>query len=196
LYQKWTDAAGKEEPLLVTDQDKSPSDWSSDGRYVLYRNTDPKTGEDLWALPLDGDHKPFPVVRTDFNEQDGQFSPDGRWVAYQSDQSGRVEIYVQPFRGPGAPTQVSSSGGSQVRWGPDGRELFYAAPDNRLMAVPVHTGSKDGHIDFGTPAALFSMGGADVEYIVSRDGQRFLLNPVQPEASVPVAVILNWKPRP
>jgi Tol biopolymer transport system component len=196
LYQKRTDAAGKEEPLLVTAQDKSPSDWSPDGRYVLYRNTDPKTGEDLWALPLDGDHKPFPVVLTDFNEQDGQFSPDGRWVAYQSDRSGRVEIYIQPFPGPGAPTQVSGSGGSQVRWGPDGQELFYVAPDNRLMAVPFQTSSKDGHIDFGTPAALFSMGGADVEYIVSRDGQRFLLNPVQPEASVPVAVILNWKPRP
>jgi Tol biopolymer transport system component len=197
LYQKRTDAAGKEEPLLVTAQDKSPSDWSPDGRYVLYRNTDPKTGEDLWALPLDGDHKPFPVVRTDFNEQDGQFSPDGRWLAYQSNQSGgRVEIYVQPFPGPGAPIQVSSSGGSQVRWRSDGQELFYAAPDNRLMAVPVHIGSKDGHIDFGTPAALFSMGEADVDYIVSGKGQRFLLNPVQPAANVPVAVILNWKPRP
>jgi dipeptidyl aminopeptidase/acylaminoacyl peptidase len=88
LYQKPTDAAGKEEPILVTDEDKSPSDWSPDGRYVLYRNTDAKTGEDVWALPVQGDRKPFPVVQTNFNEQDGQFSPDGRWLAYQSDQSG------------------------------------------------------------------------------------------------------------
>src|SRR5262249_27963343 len=149
LYQKSTEDVGKEEPLLVTEQDKSPSDWSPDGRYLLFQNTDPKTGEDLWALPLQGDRKPFPVVQTNFNEQDGQFSPDGKWLAYQSKQSGRVEIYVQHFPGPGASTQVSTSGGSQVRWRRDGQELFYVTPDSRLMAVPVQIATKDGKIEFG-----------------------------------------------
>jgi serine/threonine protein kinase/Tol biopolymer transport system component len=194
LYQKPADAAGNEEPLLVTDQDKSPSDWSPDGRFVLYQNTDPKTGEDLWALPLEGDRKPFPVVQTTFQEQDGQFSPDGRWLAYQSNQSGRVEIYVQRFPEPDAPTQVSLSGGSQVRWRRDGRELFYVAPDNKLMAVPVRA-SREGQIDFGTPVALFSTG-SGTTYIVSPDGQRILLNVVQAgETPVSIAIILNWKPK-
>jgi Tol biopolymer transport system component len=187
--------AGDEEPLLVTDQEKSPSDWSLDGRYVLYQNTDSKTGEDLWALPMEGERKPFSVVQTNFNEQDGQFSPDGRWVAYQSNQSGRVEIYVQPFPGPGAPIQLSASGGSQVRWRRDGRELFYAAPDNRLMAVPNRGGSKEGPIDFGTPVALFPLGLGATNYIVSPDGRRFLLNQVG-ETPAAVAIILNWKAKP
>jgi Tol biopolymer transport system component len=145
---------------------------------VLYQNTDPKTGQDLWALPVDGDRKPFPIVQTRFDEQDGQFSPDGKWLAYQSNQSGRVEIYVQSFPGSGAPFQVSIAGGSQVRWRRDGRELFYVAPDRRLMAVPIRLTQNTGQIDIGASVPLFSLGaGALVNYMVSPDGQRFLVNP-------------------
>jgi Tol biopolymer transport system component len=124
LYWKPADGTGVEELLLATPQSKSPSDWSPDGRFLLYRSSDPTMGWDLWALPLEGDRKPFPVVQTRFSERDPQFSPDGKWIAYQSDESGRHEIYVQPFAGQGGKSQVSTEGGAQVRWRRDGRELF------------------------------------------------------------------------
>jgi WD40-like Beta Propeller Repeat len=193
LYEKSMDGSGDEKPLLVTDQDKTPSDWSPDSKFVLYRNTDPKTGSDLWALPLEVGRKPFPVVQTEFEEQDGQFSPpDGRWLAYESNKSGRVEIYVQPFLGPGSSTKVSLEGGSQIRWRKDGRELFYVAPDHRLMAVAVSS-SGDGALKLGRPVALFSLG-RDVNYMVAADGQRLLLNSPKGGEST-AAVILNWKAR-
>ena len=137
-------------------------DWSPDGRFLLYRSIDPKTGSDIWALPLDGDRKPFPVVQTNFDERDGQFSPDGKWIAYQSNESGRFEIYVQPFPGPGGKSQVSTNGGAQVRWRRDGKELFYIALDGRLMAVPIRLASNGQAVEAGTPVPLFAthVGGA------------------------------------
>src|SRR4029453_12475979 len=97
----------------------------------------PNTPRDIWALSLEGERRRFPVLETTFNETNAQFSPDGRWIAYQSDESGRVEIYVQPFPGPGRKVRISVSGGIQARWRRDGKELFYLGSDNRLMAVPV-----------------------------------------------------------
>jgi Tol biopolymer transport system component len=100
LYQKTASGAGTEELLLATPQTKDQSDLSPDGHFLLYRSLDPKTSYDIWAVPLDGDRKPFPFVKTNFDERDGQFSPDGKWIAYQSNESGRFEIYVQPFPWP------------------------------------------------------------------------------------------------
>jgi Tol biopolymer transport system component len=97
LYVKVTSGASGEELLLESSQDKSPSSWSSDGRFLLYGVSDPRTGWDLWIMRLDGDHKTWPFVNTSFNERGGQFSPDGRWIAYPSDESGRYEIYIRPF---------------------------------------------------------------------------------------------------
>jgi Tol biopolymer transport system component len=88
LFQKPAIGAGTEELLLATAQDKTPTDWSPDGRLLLYRSVDPKTGYDIWALPMNGDGKPYPVVQTNFDERDAQFSPDGKWIAYQSNESG------------------------------------------------------------------------------------------------------------
>jgi hypothetical protein len=119
-----------------------------------------------------------------------------RWLAYQSNQSGRVEIYVQRFPKPDAPIQVSLAGGSEVKWRRDGRELYYLAPRNRLMAVPVRP-SREGQIDFGTPVELFSIALGAVNYIASPDGQRFLLNPgAEGETAAQIAIILNWKAKP
>jgi Tol biopolymer transport system component len=101
--------------LLANDQSKQVTDWSRDGRFLLYRASDPKMDWDIWALPLDGEQKPIPVVQTKFEERDGQFSPDGKWIAYQSDETGRFEIYVQPFPGPGEKKRISINGGAQVR---------------------------------------------------------------------------------
>src|SRR2546425_3631907 len=114
LYQKPAAGSGNEELLLETPNNKAPVDWSPDGRFVLYRSPGPTTGFDLWALPIQGERKPFPVVQTDFEERDGQFSPDGKWIAYQSNESGRVEVIIQPFPGPGAKVQISTNGGAQA----------------------------------------------------------------------------------
>jgi serine/threonine protein kinase/dipeptidyl aminopeptidase/acylaminoacyl peptidase len=202
LYQKPVTGAGSENLLLATSQNKAPVDWSPDGRFILYRSPGPATGFDLWAVPVDGEPKPFPVVQTDFEERDGQFSPDGKWIAYQTNESGRVEIVVQPFRGPGSKLQVSTNGGAQVRWRPDGKELFYIALDGRLMAVPIRFVSEGTSVEAGAPIPLFAtrVGGAvrptDMQqYVVSSDGQRFLMNTIIEEPSAAITVILNFKPK-
>lgn len=151
---------------------------------------------------MDGDRKAFPVVETEtFNESSGQFSPDGHWIAFQSDESGRSEIYVQPFPGPGRKWQVSSEGGVQARWRHDGHELFYVASDTRLMAVPIRLDSKGGTVDVGKPVSLFT---PDLpmaptthyarHYMVSADGQRLLVHTLR-AVTMPITVILNWKPQ-
>jgi hypothetical protein len=151
---------------------------------------------------LEGDRKPFPVAQTTFEERDGQFSPDGNWVAYQSNVSERVEIYVQPFPG-GNPERVSTKGGAQVRWRPDGKELFYIALDGRLMAVPIQLNSADKTLVAGVPTPLFNarVGAAagtpfQQQYAVAPDGQRFLMSVISDVRAPVVTVILNWTQRP
>ena len=112
----------------------TPQAWSPDGRFLLYDR-----GFDLWVLPVDPPGEPIPFARTEFAEVAPEFSPDGRWIAYTSDESGRPEVYVSPFRDPAAKTQISTGGGGMARWGGDGRELFYIALDERMMAVPLES---------------------------------------------------------
>jgi Tol biopolymer transport system component len=203
LFEKVASGASDEKSLLVTPQDKEPCDWSPDGRFLLYASIDPTTGADLWALPMMGDPKPFPVVRTNADEREGQFSPpDGRWVAYVSNETGIDEVYIQPFPGPGAKRQASTNGGVDPRWGRDGRELFYVAPDGKLMAVPIHV-EPDRALNLGPPVALFSTRlatGANVtagsftrpQYAVAPDG-RFLMNVTADDNVVsPISIVLNW----
>jgi serine/threonine protein kinase/Tol biopolymer transport system component len=204
LYVKPASGAGSEELLLATPVNKSPIDWSPDGRVLLFRSTDPVTSHDLWALPLYGDRQPFPVARTNFIEAFAQFSPDGRWLAYQSNESGRTEVYAQPFPGPGAKLQISTNGGAQMRWRRDGRELFYLGLDSRLMAVPIRKADTGEGLIAGEPMPLFTahvgdivplQSGYSISYIISPDGQRFLMDTIVEEpAAAPITVILNWKP--
>jgi len=178
-----------------------PNDWSPDGSVLLFQTFDRSTRFDIWAAPQQGDRKPFPVVRTQFDEKDAQFSPDGKWIAYSSDESGRMEIYAQRFPGPGGKIAISTSGGAQARWRRDGKELFYLAPDSRLMAVPI-AWSNDT-IDPGAPVPLFathvgsvSQGIARPQFAVTADGQRFLLNTLSDEANLsPITVVINWARR-
>src|SRR6266566_6104660 len=125
LYSKLSNVAGADELLLESDQTKSPNDWSSDGRFLLFSSRDPQTAVDLWVLPLSGDKKPFPFLKTPFDEVHGQFSPDGKWIAYESNESGRSEIYVQPFPVAGGRVQISNEGGVEPVWSRDGRKIFY-----------------------------------------------------------------------
>jgi len=205
LFEKPASGAADEQSLLVTAEPKTPLAFSPDGRLLLYVNQDPKTGADLWALPVGeskGDRKPFPVVQTAFDEAAGQFSPDGRWLAYQSNESGPVEVYVRPFPGPGGKSQVSMAGGNQPRWRPDGKELFYVAPDGRLMAVSIGVGADKQTLETGAPVPLFATrlaSGSGItgvvtkpQYAVAPDG-RFLMNVAVEEATgSPITVVLNW----
>jgi hypothetical protein len=145
--------------------------------------------------------KPFPVVETAFDERHGRFSPDGKWMSFESNESGRYEVYVQPFPGPAAKIQVSSNGGAMAQWRDDGMELFYISLDEQLMAVPLSL-QADALLP-GTPTALFRVrvggaqpGNSGPQYVVSPDGQRFLINSLAEEVASPITVILNWKARP
>jgi serine/threonine protein kinase len=202
LYEKSIAGGEKEERLLLaTPQNKYPTDWSPDGRFVLYRTNDTNTGQDIWAMPLDGDRKPFPIVQTTFDDRDGQFSPDGRWIAYESNESGRSEIYVQSFPYAGGKRQISTNGGAQVRWRRDGTEIFYIAFDNRLMATPIRFISNGQAVEPGSPVPLFiaaiggpSQGNLRQQFAVSSDGKRFLMNTVVNETSTaPITIVLNLR---
>ncbi len=193
LYQKVTTGTGSEEVLLTSAVSKQPTDWSADGRYIAFESRDlkAKTGWDLWILSVQ-DRKATPFLRTEFDEFDGQFSPDGRWMAYTSNESGKNEVYVQSFPGPGGKWQVSTAGGSYPRWRRDGKELFYVAPGNKLMSVEVKTGAM---FEAGVPRLLFAspMKRVGRPYDVSSDGQRFLINlAVGEESSRPITLIQNW----
>ena len=197
LYQKRV-AGGASEEMLATAQAKQVTDWSSDGRFLLFRSLDPESDWDIWALPSDKDRKPFPVVRTNFDERDGQFSPDGKWMAYQSNDSGRFEIYVQPFPGPGERQPISSNGGTHALWRRDGKELFYISLDGRLVSVPLRFPSGSKTVESGAPIPLFFARVGAVQdlskpYAVSPDGQRFLIDTITEENPSPITVILNWK---
>jgi Tol biopolymer transport system component len=145
-------------------------------------------------MPLAGDRKPFPVLQTEHGEREGRFSPDVRWIAYDSTESGRREIWIQPFPPTGSKWQVSTGGGFSPRWRGDGNEIFYVAADGKLMAVPVSGGTTP---QFGTVTPLFQTmfrEGAYGSYAVSRDGQRFLLNaPPGPDDITPITVVVNWE---
>ena len=191
---------GHEEVLFESPESKILNDWSPDGRFLLYYGLDSKTGADLWVLPVEGKRVPFAFLKSEANELHGQFSPDGRWVAYQSTESGRYEIYVRPFPGPGGQFPISTAGGVYPRWSPNGKEMYYIAPDAKLMAVPIAATATA--FEAGTPTALFQTrrvgGGSNVvgrshQYDVAPDG-RFLINVEAGSGAPPITLILNWKP--
>jgi len=195
LYQKAASGAGQESLLLKSDYYKFPTDWSRDGRYILYREVNPKTKFDIWVLPVGSqgnDQKPFPLLQTDANEAAAVLSPDGQWVAYTSDESGRYEVYVQSFPAGGGKRQISTAGGLGPRWA--GNELFYHAPDGKLMAITVKSGTG---FEASAPVPLFEFrpGGNLITpyYVVTKDGQKFLLSTiVDTEAAAPLTVVINW----
>jgi dipeptidyl aminopeptidase/acylaminoacyl peptidase len=204
MYLK--EVTGTREELLVRG---SPSDWSADGRFLLYTDVDPKNQGDIWILPdplnKSRARKPVPFLQTPSDESQAQFSPDGRWVAYTSNESGRYEIYLRPFPTPasasGVKWRVSSSGGQQPRWRRDGRELFYLEgllPRLQLMAIPVSPGPRPIAPD-ATPRALFEYRARSLlpqlnafSYSPSSDG-RFLISAFADQEVRPTLnVMVNW----
>lgn len=166
LYVKNADGTDGAGPLVKSEHTKFPSDWSSDGRFIICDESDAQTRSDLWILPVQQDRKPFPFLKTEFVETQGRFSPvsdnHGRfWVAYVSDETGRFEIYTRPFvpdalgGAAGARVRVSTAGGTSPNWRKDGRELFYLSLDKKLMAVDLRLGSK---AEIGSEHQLFDLG--------------------------------------
>jgi dipeptidyl aminopeptidase/acylaminoacyl peptidase len=187
--------AGEEEALLITPNGKDVLDWTPDGRFLVFLENSPNTGWDLWLLPVEADRKAVPLLQTQFQEFDAQFSPDGRWIAYGSDESGRWEVYVQSFPLTGAKWQISTSGGFEPRWKHDGTELFYLTLEATLMAVEVKGDAS--RFEAGVTRPLFPIsitefGNDRNHYVVTADGERFLVNSVEESAAVPITVVLNW----
>lgn len=192
------DGSGQPVTLMGKGPDPSPTSVSSDGKLVIgVRSSNLKrSGREVWVLPLDGaqttstaaEAKPQPFLDTRFTHGDLQFSPDGKWVTYESDETGRNEIYVVPYPGPGGKSQVSIDGGTQPRWNRNGRELFFRS-GAKMMAVDVDTGST---FRAGRPRMLFEKVSSD--YDVAPDGRRFLM--LKPAVTVAepteLHVILNW----
>jgi Tol biopolymer transport system component len=198
LFVKNANGGGQEELLLKSDGSKYATDWTRDGRFIIY--TEVKSSPDVWALPLFGDRKPIPVLTTRFAETRARISPDGRWMAYASDESGMVQTYVQSFPPSGGKWQISTTGGVEPHWRADGRELFYAF-GNAIWSVEVD--GRGATFNAGTPKKLFDAPGLNTNnlatrYDVAADGQRFLINFAPAgtaTATNPIRVILNWSAR-
>ncbi len=213
IYQKATNGAGKEQELVrATGDPRFPDDWSRDGRFLLFTQRDPRTHGDLWVLPVAGDGTASgtatPFANTEYSEGQGRFSPNAHWIAYASDESGRSEIYIQPFPAPpngGSKTAISRDGGSQPRWRRDGKELFYVSSDGKLMAVDVSEGTifnasvpkilfQVPLAQIGHPEVNDEMGKGSLQVLgwdVAPDGKRLLIDTAT-KSSESVTVLLNW----
>jgi serine/threonine-protein kinase len=219
IFWQLADGSGGVERLTTSEYPNFPISWSPDGQLLAFVELNPTTGYDIWILRM-GDpsrssgqapsassgqvpaagsgqgRKAQPFLRTPFNEGAPRFSPDGHWLVYFSNESGRNEIYVQPYPGPGGKWQISTGGGTEPAWNPNGRELFYRSGD-KMMAVDIAT---QPGFAAGTPRMLFE-GPYEpspvlaTNYDVSPDGQRFLmLKPSEQAQAAPrqINVVLNW----
>ena len=200
IYRKSASGSGNEESVQPLEDNEAPMSSSRDGRFILAWRS--KTGiagsGDIWVFPSSGDRKPFPLLQTQFDEYPGVFSPDGRWVAYASNESGRYEVYVTSFPVPGGKWQISPAGGNWPRWRRDGKEIFYLAADNRLMAAAII--EKDSAVDVGSVNPLFQARARlnrRYMYDATADGQRFLVNALVEEATEqPITLVVNWAATP
>jgi eukaryotic-like serine/threonine-protein kinase len=193
LYQKDL-ATGSEDVILKSDAEIYPTDWSRDGRFVVFeKRQSPAGARDLWVLPMSGDRRPFAVVASAADERQGQLSPDDRWLAYSSKESGRWQVYVRALRSPGRVWQVSPGMGVQPAWSPDGRELFYLTGDRDLMSVGISAGQS---FDFGAPKRLFASPAANMHprgvYSIAADGRRFVFSAVPETSAELITVVTNW----
>jgi Tol biopolymer transport system component len=196
-YSKAADGSGGEQVVIEGDESFAyPESVSPDQRYLAYMrlSTDQKTGTDIWALPLEGERKPFPVVQSAFDDRDAEISPDGRWMAYSNTESGRSEVYVTAFPGGGAKWQASSNGGEVPKWRRDGKELFFLDLTGNLMAVDVNADANA--VRLGSAHVLFRAAGvraATGPYAVTADGKKFLINSgAVKEENLPLTLVQNW----
>jgi len=192
FYQQKLGGGAEELVLQSPDKTKYVDDWSADGKFIVY-HTGFVERPVIMLLPLSGDRKPKLFLQTPFRVDEAKVSPDGRWLAYESDESGRSEIYVQPFPGGGDRVRITPNGGCQPRWRRDTKELFYLGLDGTMMAVDLKAGAA---LEPGVPKSLFKTGigvtpGFD-QYVVTGDGQRFIAIVATEQAPSPITLVLNW----
>ena len=195
LYRKASNGSGAEELLLSDDQVAVATDWSQDGKYLLYSRGPSAVNWEIWALPLEGERKPWLVVPRTANSfaAEGHLSPDGRWLAYTSQESGKPEVYVVAFRAGQGKWQVSTNGGYQPHWSRDGKEVYYFNQASRsVLAVPVK--EINGGLQFGATQSLASNATSSQVgfYDVTPDGKKILLNLVAQQVSQSVTVLTNF----
>jgi Tol biopolymer transport system component len=189
IAQMVVGSPGSERSLLIEPGVQQPENVSQDGRRLVFLENAATTA-DIWLMSLDGEPRPTPWLRSAFNERNPRFSPDGRWIAYDSDESGTREVYVALTEGAGEKKRISPSGGRAPRWSRDGKELFYAAPDDSIVAVPVTSGAS---LQAGPGASLFRLETGIRNFDVSPDGSRFLVTtPLEKSPESPLRVIVNW----
>jgi Tol biopolymer transport system component len=195
IYWQNADGSGGLERLTNSEFVHFPLSMSPDGQLLAYGEINPTTGYDLWVQQLKDRH-PQPFLRTPFTESVPQFSPDAHWMAYISNESGRYEVYVQPYPGPGGKWQISTNGGTEPVWNPNGRELFYR-DGGKMMSVGIST--QTGFAT-GKPRMLFEgpyqpTPATTPNYDVSRDGQRFLMlksSEMGEVAPTQINIVFNW----
>ena len=201
IYRKPTSGMGQTELLIEGDEKNVqnwPSDWSPDGKSLLYAVGDLIGAAQLWELPLTGnDRKPRHLMPSGFITRDARYSPDGRWIGYASNESGKFEIYAVPSSGIGGKWQISTGGGQQPLWRRDGKELFYLSSDDKLMSVPLKLNADSVQAD--APRALFSVAnsiapvsGLVAPYDVTPDGKRFVVITGEQGKSFPINLVTNW----
>jgi Tol biopolymer transport system component/tRNA A-37 threonylcarbamoyl transferase component Bud32 len=194
-------SGGKAEPLFANGENGLALSWTRDRQYILIRRDGATSGSDLVAVATGGERREVVVAQSQYDETEGQFSSDGRWVAFVSNDSGRPDVFVQTFPEGRARTQVSTAGGTQVRWSDDGTQIFYVAPDGRMMAVSIALGGRSPDVKLPVPlfqthlATGTNVLGNKPQYAVSRDG-RFLLNTAIESTSTPIVVSVNWMKKP
>jgi len=196
LYRKQVAGSGVEELLFASESVKIPSDVSPDGKLLAFHDLGTETSFDIWILPLTGERKPFPFLKTNFSEGNAVFSPDGKWLAYSSNESGRFEVYVAPFPGPGRKWQVSAQGGAYPAWRQGGREILYQElQTNRVFSVPVAL--RGDAPDFGKSTELFvatpPLAGIASRFDTTADGKKFLIiRPNQSRETGSLTLVVNW----
>jgi Tol biopolymer transport system component/tRNA A-37 threonylcarbamoyl transferase component Bud32 len=198
LFRVSLAAPGSERIVLRSPVPKIATDWSRDGKLLVYTVINRKTNSDIEVVPLAGG-PPHVVVATVAEESNARLSPDGRWIAYNSNENGGFEVYVQPFPTTGAKWQVSKGGGQQPQWRRDGAELFYITPDRKLTGVAVKTGADfvlaEARVLMDTRITGWDRSNYGMDYAVSADGQRFLINTAS-DAVLPITLVLNWTAAP
>jgi Tol biopolymer transport system component len=206
LYVKSSNGTGTAEKLWESDASKMGTSWSPDGKYGVFNvlSADKRRVE-MWAIPMNGDHKPFPVLQTGYNVGQGRFSPDGKWLAYVGDESDRANVYVTPWPEGKGKWQVSTEGGSMVRWRGDSKEVFYLSSSGELKACEVDGTGQDFRA--GAPQTLFRMvlktgpsrydlssTSEQIGYDVMPDGKAFVVNSPGEGSASPITLVTNWKP--
>ncbi|HET6372703.1 MAG TPA: protein kinase [Candidatus Polarisedimenticolia bacterium] len=203
LFEKRSDGTGSEELVWESGANKFATDWSADGRFVVYSSSSGTEKSAVWILPRFGERKPYVFVQGDHFVGEARFSPDGRWLAYTSDESGRAEIYVTPFPQAASKWQVSAEGGTSAKWRRDGKELYYLSADSRLVAVDVGTGGDIFQVGAARPLfqvllrtgpSRFDLSSTSeqIGYDSAPDGTWFVVNSPPEGSPPPITLITNW----